>query len=142
MSDLVVLNKIDLVSADELGAVRDQLLEAVPHVRTIEAQMAEVPLEVFFDLRERSAMPDLQASSSVDDLYETVAWQSSDEIDLASFERALHDLPNGVLRLKGFIREASDDEKWHLVQVVGRRGTLEPIDFKGEGGAVADCCDC
>lgn len=138
VADLVLLNKTDLAGEDTSREVARVLKEAIPHIRLIETVRAEVPLELIFaetsldDIRERALRLPLEKAGA-QDLFETFTWTSQTPLDLKAFRDALERLPRVVYRLKGFLYAADEPERRLLVQMVGRRGTIEPIGSWSDG---------
>jgi cobalamin biosynthesis protein CobW len=129
-ADLVILNKADLMTEVERGAVADQIGKTVPRaVKLVEAQNGRVPIDVLLGLGAR-AEADLEARPSHHD--------QEGEHDHDDFETFIVDLPtypspqalvarlqraaelHDVLRMKGFV--AIDGKPMRLlVQAVGAR---------------------
>lgn len=132
VADLVLLNKVDLAGPDETAKVEKVLREAIPHIRLIETSQARVPLDlVVAGLRGRP-LESLAAPLDADDMFDTMTWASGDPVNLEAFQAAMERLPPGVFRLKGFIFTGDDSRNRLLVQMVGRRGTIEPFDGDAE----------
>src|ERR1700761_8477666 len=58
-ADIILLNKIDLVSRERLGAVSRWLIETAPRARVIPARKADIPLEII--VGQHSPRPDDKA---------------------------------------------------------------------------------
>lgn len=134
VADLVLLNKIDLAGPDETAKVKQVLKEAIPHIRLIETTHAQVPLDLVVAGvvagHWEPATEGVAESVDAGDMFDTVSWTSKTELDLEAFHAAMERLPPGVLRLKGFIFASDTPGTCLLIQMVGRRGTIEP--FEGE----------
>ncbi|NJO82687.1 MAG: GTP-binding protein [Blastochloris sp.] len=50
MADIVIVNKVDLVDAEQLAAVRAYIRSIIPNSRVIEATEADVPLELLLNV--------------------------------------------------------------------------------------------
>ena len=128
VADLVLLNKVDLAGPDETAKVDQVLKEAIPHIRLIETVEARVPLDlVLAGSRERSGER-FGEPADAGDMFDTVSWVSEAALDLEAFRAAMERLPPGILRLKGFIFTGDKPGTRLLVQMVGRRGTVEPFE--------------
>lgn len=128
-ADLVLLNKTDLVSTDELVQVRQWLRAMVEDVRVIEAIEARVPLELLFDQRD----PTIDAvghdygiaiEHQHSESYSSWSFECDDPIDGSRFRALTSRLPEAVVRGKGVLSLEEDTSTRFLFQLVGRRSTL------------------
>lgn len=128
-ADLVVLSKTDLVSAEQLAAVRELVSHEVPaEVKMVEAVQGAVPLGALLNQR-RAAETHIDTKHSHHDHDEDHDHDAFDSlvIDLPAVDRdrlmaCLQTIVQNhmVLRVKGFV--AVPDKKMRLlVQGVGRR---------------------
>lgn len=145
-ADLLVLNKVDLVSTDELAGVRAWLAELAPEIRIVEATFGQVPMEVLLGAhatgpgdgdaaaRERQNLPSAGGREQPDigEIVETRSLTRREPIHEAGFRAFVGELPAGVLRAKGFVHLAEDPERRHVLQLVGKRWALEPGEPWGE----------
>jgi G3E family GTPase len=140
VADLVLLNKVDLAGAAEVLQVTETLKDAVPHIRLIETIEAQVPLDLVMARpgahRLDGFMSGRQDRPGAGDLFETFTWGTGGLVDLEAFRAALENLPPQVYRLKGFISSRDQPYQPLLVQMVGRRGTIEPF---GKAHAEPQC---
>lgn len=129
-ADLVILNKADLMSADDVASVTGQIGKTLPRaVKVVEAENGQVPIDVLLglgakaesDLASRPSHHELEGEHDHDD-FETFI------IDLPTFAspQALVDRmvraaeQHDVLRMKGFVDIAGKPMRL-LVQGVGAR---------------------
>ena len=130
-ADLVVLNKTDLVDAVELVSVRRWLTDLVPGARIVHARDGDVPVPILLGaIHEHDAQDDGQGGGRPDsDHAHFDSWSFVCETPLAraDVETFLAELPEDVLRAKGFLRIAEDPDRPYLLQVVGHRSTLTPV---------------
>jgi len=126
-ADLLVLNKVDLISAEELADVRAWLVGLAPDARLVEATYGQVPMAVLFGVHGGPATAVAEQDEhhpddhSHQDEYQTWSFTAKTPIHAASLHAMLDSLPGGVLRAKGFIHLAEDPANRHLLQLVGRR---------------------
>jgi cobalamin biosynthesis protein CobW len=129
-ADLVVLNKTDLLSADEAAAISDEIRSSVPRaIKIVATREGRVPANVLLglsaaaedDLAARPSHHDNEAEHDHDD-FETFVVEVpelSSPADLASRAKAIADI-HDVLRVKGFA--AIDGKPMRLLlQGVGER---------------------
>jgi G3E family GTPase len=132
-ADIILLNKSDLVSSEELDATSRWLAETVPGCRILPVRRAEVPLEVVVGQHaqqppEKIRMPPLRHQTNA---YETLAIEIDTPCDPEQLADGLTDSALGLLRAKGFVRRS--DGTLATLQIVGRRwqtGTA-PIGIDG-----------
>lgn len=132
-ADLVVLNKADLVTPDELQATRAWVREVVgPSTAIVDASFGDVPSDVLLGARDaiRAAVP--AAAAAPHDHHEhehadyaTWSWEGDAPLHGAGLVDVLHALPEGILRGKGFLRLREDPANRYLLQLVGRRYAIK-----------------
>ena len=140
-ADVLLLNKVDLISPETQQAVRDWLAGQVPDAHVIESARGEVPLPLLLgDGEERpftqTERRDTAVSPSTEhhhDLaYETWSWEGRGPVQEAAFRAFVAQLPAGVIRGKGILRLAGEPERRVIFQLVGQRWSLKPGDPWGD----------
>ncbi len=151
VADLVVMNKVDLVSPAQLDAVRRRVRDIIKQARIYETTHGDVPLPILlnvggFDpahLPERASMdvhthtagqdhhhdhPDSQHHHHTDHttVFETWTWRSDAPVSSAELERVIKRLPASIYRAKGFLYLHDQPDRRAILHVVGRRATLTP----------------
>ena len=121
-ADVVLLNKVDLVSSQQLEAVAESC--ACPNLPVIECSYADIRLDVFFspDHADRSRS-ESGRDAGIGELFESRVWRPTGLVDLEILRQVLRSISSGVIRSKGFVQSAGDGECW-LVQAVGPRTNL------------------
>lgn len=127
VADLVLLNKVDLAGPEETARVAEVLEEAIPHIRLIRSVNADLPLALVFSGPREHPPGKMADQLEAADLFDTMTWVSDDPLDLEAFHKAMQHLPPQVYRLKGFVFAAERPGTRLLVQMVGRRGSIEPF---------------
>jgi G3E family GTPase len=142
-ADVVVLNKMDLLDANNQAATRDWLHGMIGAVPVFEATDAQVPLPMLTGL----AMPKPAVHSHCDHThtghaayemhgelrnehdhtdhaaqFETWSLQQSAVFNAVALRTLLRAMPTGVLRLKGIVQ--TDQYAWAEMQFAGKRGAL------------------
>jgi G3E family GTPase len=133
-ADLLVVNKTDLVHADALVGTRAWLREAVgPSTSIVEAAFGNVPTDVLIGARdaasadERPRAPEHRHEhGDHHPRYETWSWSGEAPLSGAGLVEALKGLPEGIVRAKGILHLREDAEHRYVLQLVGRRYSIEP----------------
>ncbi len=124
-ADLLILNKVDLVTAAERADLLVWLEDRATSARIVTAVDADVPIEALFGVgpQDRPAVP-----GSGEPPFRRWSLTTRQTVDRAALLDALRALPSSVLRAKGILRFADAPLERSVVQMVGRR-----IDVRGEG---------
>lgn len=122
-ADVVLLNKSDLVSSEQLKSVTLQC--ACPGLTIVECRHADVPLDVIFcagnSANRDYAPPNHEKSSS--EIFESRTWEPNGPVSLTFLREALDALPASVVRVKGFVESHDTGDCW-LIQRAGSRVSL------------------
>lgn len=124
-ADVIVLNKTDLVEAEELAGTRRWLAERAPGRGILETVRAQVPLGVLIGGRlDRTLAERPRADAAHHHTEHGVAVVHLDEpMEPEDLARRLASEEAGLVRSKGFV-EAGDGRLW-CVQTVGRRWSVD-----------------
>ena len=129
-ADLVVLNRTDLVDAEERDRTVAWLRELVPDARLLETTFGAVPPEVLLGADRPQTVDRPEAPSGHDHLHESAFAStvlSADEpLDRAALGAFLAGMPPEIYRAKGLVDLADDAERRTVLQLVGRRWSLTP----------------
>jgi G3E family GTPase len=130
-SDMVILNKVDLVSEEALQTVRDWIESRLNRVRIVEAVQCDVPLEILLAVG-RFDLAQLATSDSIghdhDRAFTTWSFESELPLSLEALNVMIkRKLPGDIYRCKGIVYASEAPERRAILQVVGRRAdvTLE-----------------
>jgi G3E family GTPase len=135
-ADLIVLNKTDLISAEEMASLRSWLTELAPGIPIIETVNSVVPIEVFLGthkvhaesnpLGDRLLHPhDSRRPEAHPHGFETWTVESP-PLTRPDLERFAAGLGENIYRAKGFASLQEDPQRRYVYQQVGRRWSLEP----------------
>ena len=125
-SDMVVLNKVDLVDADQVARVHEWIDERIPRVRTYETSYADVPLEILLGVggfAVATREPSTSDHSHNEHGFESWSYESDAPLSLDALRDTIKRLPGSIFRCKGIVHTPGDS-KPIVIQSVGRRSTF------------------
>jgi len=130
-SSLIVINKVDLISAGELEAVRNKVYEINPEAERVEVTHGAVD----FDLLEKpfKAATGKESGESCNTPFNrpiSHVVTADGAFDHRGFMQFLNGLLPGSLRIKGFV--LLSEGGWHQVDAVGSQITVKPVDILRE----------
>jgi G3E family GTPase len=150
MADILLLNKVDLVSDEHKAMLLREIRRISPKARIIETVQANVPLEVILGVGQFDADRLMQRSSQDIHVHEagadsdhdhdhheapdhglvfsTWSWQSDKPVSFRALRALLDDLPTAIYRGKGIFFFADDPDRRGLVHLVGKRISVQPGD--------------
>ncbi len=123
LADLIVLNKMDLITSDAAVQLEGCLRSYVPHARLVRAQHAEVPLAVLLGIGSQGGLP-REGANHEHSAYATHTTRLSPPLSLERLREVATELPSSVYRAKGFVHLADKPEHKLVLQIVGRRAAL------------------
>jgi len=131
-SDMVILNKVDLVDDIQRRKVRDWIDSRMNRVRIVEAVHCDVPLEILlavgrFDPQQLVELGGDNGHGHADHGHRFSTW--SYETDQPMSLEALNEmvkkqLPGNIYRCKGVVYAAEEPGRQTVLQVVGRRSDV------------------
>lgn len=146
-ADIVVINKVDLATAEQVDYLRNWVHESSPSARIVEAVKGAVPLELILGVGKHSldkllSAPTVNASitsSSADQHshshehdhsreFSTWSWSSEEPLNFQAIYECYKNLDSKIFRSKGFLYLDNVPDKQVILQMVGKRVTLS----KGE----------
>jgi G3E family GTPase len=121
-ADVLVLNKIDVVSAAQLDELDDWLGRAAPGGPVLHARDGDVPMSTLVDFShdETPAAEPLRHKRD----YDTVSVILQQPVGRAVLERFLDELPAGVMRVKGIVQLVDSPDRRTIVHRVATRRTI------------------
>jgi G3E family GTPase len=146
-SDMVLLNKVDLVDETQNAKIRAWLDEWLHRYRLIEAVRCEAPLEILLsvgrfdaarlELNSAAAHTHNEAPPSHDDhrhpsTFSTWTFETDRPLSLEALRHAASRLPANIYRAKGVVYTSDDPQRRAVLQVVGKRVDISLQDEWGE----------
>jgi G3E family GTPase len=132
--DLIVLNKTDLSSPEQISSTTTWLHEVAPRARVVPAQRAGLPPDLILARHAGQITARFLASGHDTAQLATVSFEIDGHGDPEALGQALAESSLRLLRAKGFVR----DPQGALValHVMGRRFSVEPATAQGPGRIV------
>ncbi|MBA3869191.1 MAG: GTP-binding protein [Anaerolineae bacterium] len=149
VADMVVLNKVDRISADQLDSLRDYVRDVVPEARIFETTFGHVPLELVLGVGRYAPeqlvgheAADVHVHEAEDEhhhdhehhehehnhdhslVFNTWNWSSDQPFSMDSVQALVDKLPATIYRAKGFVYIRDYPDNRFILQIVGRRGSL------------------
>jgi G3E family GTPase len=141
-ADVIVISKIDLLEPRErqrllAQQIRDWIESETPGARILEADggalfaqliLAGGTAHIWKAPPPRLDDPAPRCHADDEHAKQFTTWSFSDDrpLDGAALRAAIGALPRAVIRAKGIVRLAEDPSQWFVLQLVGRRWSLQP----------------
>jgi G3E family GTPase len=129
-ADMVVLNKVDLVSNKDLSIVKNEIRKIAPGSRAIAARYGRVPMELLLgSMRcdEKSSQP-IASLGHYDRAhghhFSTWHWTCDRPLSLPRLRSVFETLPETVYRAKGIVNIEELPDYRIILQMVGKRSKL------------------
>ena len=121
-ADVLVLNKIDLVTARELAELDLWLGHVAPGVPVLHARDGRVPLAALTGLEPAEPRSEQSAERSHDHVSASVTFD--EPLTRPALDELLDGLPAGMMRVKGIVRLADDPNQRTIVHRVASRRSV------------------
>lgn len=135
-ADMIVLSKTDLVDAPTCGDIRAWIAAEVPGARILDRAADAALATLLFTVGNAAESP-ARADSLVSpphpqdeghaQLFETWSVASAEPLSGPALRSAIATLPPAVIRAKGIVQLAEEPDTRFVLQLVGRRWSLEPL---------------
>jgi G3E family GTPase len=139
-ADLLVVSKTDLIDDTQQNDVRTVLRELVPDATIATAVLGELPADVLLGIRETQTAANLQVATACSSnrgdhshQFATCRFVSEQPFSEERLRMALNSLPDAVLRAKGLLYLEGGNARTTVLQLVGKRWSLEPGPSWKEG---------
>jgi G3E family GTPase len=141
-SDLVILNKVDLVTPTHVEVVREWIGAHLNRIRIVEAVHCDVPLEILlavgrFDPENMVRQTNninielgdaAQEPHSAGEMFETWSFETEQPLDLDRLQEMVRrELPASIYRCKGILYSYEQPGKRFALQIVGRRTEIVEV---------------
>ncbi len=150
MADVIVINKVDLVTPEKLKELNDYIYKLMPRSRVIEATHCDIPLEILFDtgnfnMEDALNYPktDVHVHTAGEHhhdhehhdhstVFDTWNWTSEEPLSFRALKRMTENLPLGIYRAKGFFFLADEPDRRATLHIVGKRVELKLEEWDKE----------
>lgn len=142
-ADMVVLNKIDLVSPERLEEVRSWVRQIAPNARIFETTFGQIPLELAlgvgrFDpavlarqardvhVHSEGSEPEHEHHHKHDHslVFSSWSYESQRPFDLKAIREVIRELPVSIYRAKGILYLADSPSRRGILHLAGKRARL------------------
>jgi G3E family GTPase len=146
-SDLVILNKVDLVTPTHIEVIREWIGAHLNRIRIVEAVHCNAPLEILLavgrfdpaDMVRQTNDINIEfgdaapGAHSAGEMFDTWSFESDQPLDLDRLrEMVRRELPASVYRCKGILYSVDNPGERFTLQIVGRRTEISELDDWGE----------
>lgn len=126
-ASLVLLNKTDLIPQPDADALAQRLSALAPKAQVLRTVQCAVPPVVIFEgVRTPAFWSIVDASPRQEHGFTTLVLESRRPVQRRDMDRLLQEMPEGIVRIKGFVMLADSTESVFLLQVVGKRWSWQP----------------
>lgn len=130
-ADLLLLNKTDLLSPEQLAAIHDDLQQLAPKTPIIYTSYCRIPAALVLSDNDLSPpSPPARASKGASyshhhtESFETFTWTRATPLDAEKLHAAIMQFPPSILRGKGFVYTYQAPQERCILQLVGQRASL------------------
>jgi G3E family GTPase len=127
-ANLIILNKIDLVSHEGLVSLRNWLADLAPGTPAIATTQSQVPIDVLLGIQSNDVPISEQLDHQIHDhnhTFETWTIEHSTPLKRENLEHFARELGEDIYRAKGFVYLQDDSDHRYIYQQVGSRWTIE-----------------
>ncbi|MCP1645412.1 G3E family GTPase [Pseudomonas citronellolis] len=128
-ADLLLLNKADIATPEQLQALRQRFGEPRRMLQTVQA---EIPDELLYGERPERAQRLAPLGVDHGRLFDSWTWRHSGQLDPRRLRAWLDQLPEGLFRLKGRVQVSGREQPLWLQYVGGRSQFLAAQAEEGE----------
>ncbi|WP_110513383.1 CobW family GTP-binding protein [Herpetosiphon llansteffanensis] len=128
-ADIVVVNKIDLIDPSQQQRVIKWIQAIVPRARILTAEYGVVPIDLLLGIGQYRI--DLLADRHEfahyhhDQDWQTWHYQTDQPLTMSNLQQAFQQLPSSIFRAKGIVYLAEAPERQAIVQLAGKRASLQ-----------------
>jgi G3E family GTPase len=143
MADIIIINKVDLVSEEKLAELQKYIYDLMPRSRVLEAVHCDIPLELLFDtghynIEEALSHPKTEIHVHATNephhdhqytdhstIFDTWNWTTDEPLSFKALKRMTENLPLSIYRAKGLFFLADEPDRRAVLHIVGKRVELK-----------------
>jgi G3E family GTPase len=134
-SDVLLLNKTDLVDRQHLTTVQTELAALKTAPLVLETQRCQVPLSLLLDVQlangtNGAAQHVHHHDHLAVDSWISIAWEFDQPLQIAKFREFIRGLPDNIFRSKGILWFAENEQR-HVFQLCGQRYDISSDRWRG-----------
>jgi len=130
VSDIVLLNKVDLLADDKIHKLHDVVISAAPFSTVIDTQHCDLAIDLVFDfnripngrLKNRKVINNYVNHS---ERYCSYSYETKQLVDKEKFSAFVKTLPESCLRAKAILKFSDQPDRHQLFNLVGYRASFE-----------------
>lgn len=131
-SDMVLINKADLVSTAVLDGITETLAVAAPFTTSLATTQCKIATELLFgNLARMQKRPENAVPAPHAEFFRW-GFDSAAPIRRDSIRPVIEMLQNSFFRVKGFVRFHETPEEWHSINAVGTRAVIKRLAYAPE----------
>jgi G3E family GTPase len=135
-ADMVVLNKVDLATPEQLQQIHALIDHHFNNIRIVETSYCDVPYEILLGVGRFDPAALIAAAPNGDHhhghdagpAFDTWSFETDRLLSLAALEKTARKLPGGVFRCKGIVQTVEEPERPAVLQVVCRRVDITRLE--------------
>jgi G3E family GTPase len=122
-ADILLLNKIDLIEAEQIGSLENKLRGVNPTAAIIRTERCQIDPELLFGIGREKKVAPTQHRHQLE--FDSFTFTSKKKLSHDCFQSFADHLPSSVHRAKGFVRF---EDRTQLFNFVAGRWDLEPFE--------------
>ncbi len=134
-SDMVILNKTDLVDKNQIQKVKDWIDDRIDRIKIVETSYCNVPNEILLGINRLDVnhLVDFELdrehnhNTNHNEMFSTWSYTTELPLSLESLKETIKKLPGSIYRCKGIIHITENPQNRFSLQAVGRRTNVENI---------------
>ncbi|GAA6160322.1 MULTISPECIES: CobW family GTP-binding protein [Ruegeria] len=134
-ADMILLSKLDLLSDESRARAKSRVGALYADTPILEAIEGRIPTDVALGIDTKQDVSDYESPvPEAEHGFETISVETNDALDEKALQQFFSDLPDTILRAKGFVFIAQKPDQRLIFQRVGSRWSMREGDCWTETG--------